>query len=59
MENDIENVLGHIQDARGCVLQDMSKTRELALVVTKLDEAEMWLLRHKDISTPVVNERNG
>lgn len=56
MEKEIEIVLVYIQEARGCVLQDMQKTRELSVVLTKLDEAEMWLLRHKQVSSPDVNE---
>ena len=54
--------LGMIREARA-ILRDEAKTnnsRELAMVLTKLDEAELWRQRDMQIKTPIVNaESNG
>lgn len=46
MENKLEGILAHIQEARGILLQDLgTSSRELSIVRTKLDESEMWITR--------------
>jgi len=51
--------LGLIREARA-LLRDESinggGSRELALVITKLDEAELWRQRDMQMKTPPVNE---
>lgn len=50
--------LGMIREARA-LLRDEAKTansRELAMVLTKLDEAELWRQRDMQLKTPGVNE---
>lgn len=60
MEKNTEETLAHIQEARGIIMQDIVlKSRELSIAVTKLDEAEMWLLRHAHLSEPTKNDSNG
>lgn len=49
--------LGLIREARA-LLRDEAKTansRELAMVLTKLDEAELWRQRDMQLKTPAVN----
>lgn len=50
--------LGLIREARA-ILQDEAKaanSRELSMVITKLDEAELWRQRDMQRKAPVVNE---
>ena len=50
--------LGMIREARA-LLRDEAKTansRELAMVITKLDEAELWRQRDMQLKTPPINE---
>lgn len=52
------NALGLIREARA-MLRDEAKTansRELAMVLTKLDEAELWRQRDMQMKTPPQNE---
>lgn len=50
--------LAMIREARA-MLRDEAKTansRELAMALTKLDEAELWRQRDIQMKTPLVNE---
>lgn len=51
------HALGLIREARA-LLRDEAKhsnSRELAMVITKLDEAEFWRQRDMQLKAPVVN----
>lgn len=51
------DALGMIREARA-ILRDEAKTansRELAMVLTKLDEAELWRQRDMQLKTPTTN----
>lgn len=49
--------LGLIREARALLREEAerSNSRELAMVITKLDEAELWRQRDMQLKTPVVN----
>jgi hypothetical protein len=52
------DALGMIREARA-LLRDEAATansRELAMVITKLDEAELWRQRDMQLKTPPVNQ---
>ena len=53
--------LGKIREARAVlqVLQKADPSRELAMVITKLDEAELWRQRDMQLRAPPINERKG
>jgi len=55
-----EDVLGFIREARGIVVQDLKvNSRELAILRTHLDEAEMWLERHMSMTQETKNDAAG
>jgi hypothetical protein len=37
-----DTILGRLREARAAALEDLAKSRELSLVVTKIDEAILW-----------------
>lgn len=49
--------LGLIREARAllCEEQATANSRELAMVITKLDEAELWRQRDMQLKTPAEN----
>jgi hypothetical protein len=52
------NALGFIREARA-LLHDEAKdngSRELSMVLTKLDEAELWRQRDMQLKTPIRND---
>ena len=51
------HALGLIREARPLLREEAerSNSRELAMVITKLDEAELWRQRDMQLKTPVVN----
>ena len=50
--------LGKIREARALLQDEMADmpSRELAVVITKLDEAEMWRQKDMQNKTPIINE---
>lgn len=54
-----DDVLGHLREARA-LLNDETKegkgSREVALVITKIDEALLWRQEVLRMRVPVVNE---
>jgi len=50
--------LGLIREARVFLQleQATANSRELAMVITKLDEAELWRLRDMQLKTPALNQ---
>lgn len=53
--------LGHIREARAILMAEQLEdpSREIAIVITKLDEAELWRQRDMQIKAPPVNEVGG
>lgn len=54
-----DTVLGHLREARAAALDEQDgggRSRELALVITKIDEAILWRQHDIQIKTPPINE---
>lgn len=47
-----DSVLGFLQDAREMALNDPAKSRELSLVITKIDEAILWRSEDLRLKSP-------
>lgn len=52
----MDDILGFLREARAAALEDTAKSRELSLVLTKIDEAILWRERDLHLKTPPVNE---
>lgn len=52
----IDDILAFLQQARAEALQDRAKSRELSLVITKIDEAILWRQADLRLKAPTVNE---
>lgn len=49
---ELDEILGKLQEARSAALSDAAKSRELSLVVTKIDEAILWRQFDLQIKAP-------
>lgn len=47
-----DEILGYLREARAAALSDPMKSRELSLVVTKIDEAILWRQFDLQFKTP-------
>jgi len=52
-----DKTLGYLQEARASALDDSAKSRELSLVITKIDEAILWRQHDLFIKQPPMNEK--
>ena len=52
-------ILGLLREARAIALENSAKSRELSLVVTKIDEAILWRQFDLQIKSPPVNLHGG
>lgn len=52
--------LGYIREARASIKDEWeaNSSRELAIVITKLDEAEMWFNQDIKLKKSTINEHN-
>ena len=56
-----KNILAHLRIARALAKDEISAgngSRELSLVVTKIDEAILWQCEDQRLKRPVVNEKS-
>lgn len=51
-----EPILSYLRLARAATLQDPAKSRELSLVLTKIDEAVLWRQQDLQLKTPSADE---
>lgn len=51
--------LGLIREARAILREENTPSRELSLVITKLDEAELWRQRDMQLRTSPNNNAEG
>lgn len=52
-----DEILGFLREARASALTDPAKSRELSLVITKIDEAILWRQFDLQMKTPPQNEQ--
>lgn len=53
-----DSILAHLQEARAEALTDAAKSRELSLVVTKIDEAVLWRQEDLRLKRPAEHTKN-
>ena len=50
--------LGKLREARAILLETEKESRELSIVITKIDEAILWRQRDKQLKAPPINISN-
>jgi hypothetical protein len=53
----IDEILGHLMDAKQTVQAEPAKSRELSLVLTKIEEAILWRDRDLWLKRQLVDEQ--
>jgi predicted secreted protein len=59
MNGTMDEVLGKLREARALCKDEMDnggRSRELSLVITKIDEALLWKIEDRRLKRPPVNE---
>ena len=50
--------LGKLREARAILLETEKESRELSIVITKIDEAILWRQRDRQLKSPPINISN-
>jgi len=50
--------LGKLREARAILLETEKESRELSIVITKIDEAILWRQRDRQLKAPPINISN-
>jgi len=53
-----DEVLGHLREARAILNDELPKSRESAIVITKIEEAILWRQENLRLRTPASNEKS-